>query len=86
MAPDHTLDEQEPKHQRRVRYKGTHPKNFKEKYKELQPEQYADDEACHGDVSRGRGCRHFYFELNNIVSNLGSQLNRAIPLIRQPKD
>ncbi len=42
MAPDHTLDEQEPKHQRRVRYKGTHPKNFKEKYKELQPEQYAD--------------------------------------------
>jgi 16S rRNA (cytosine1402-N4)-methyltransferase len=45
MAPDQTLDEQEPKHQRRVRYKGTHPKNFKEKYKELQPEQYADDVA-----------------------------------------
>lgn len=45
MAPDHTLEEQEPKHQRRVRYKGTHPKNFKEKYKELQPEQYADDVA-----------------------------------------
>lgn len=45
MAPDHTLDEQEPKHQRRVRYKGTHPKNFKDKYKELQPEQYADDVA-----------------------------------------
>jgi len=42
MGPDHTLDEQEPKHQRRIRYKGTHPKNFKEKYKELQPEQYAD--------------------------------------------
>ncbi|HWR38499.1 MAG TPA: 16S rRNA (cytosine(1402)-N(4))-methyltransferase RsmH [Patescibacteria group bacterium] len=42
MGPDHTLDEQEPKHQRRVRYKGTHPKNFNEKYKELQPEQYAD--------------------------------------------
>lgn len=45
MGPDHTLEEQEPKHQRRVRYKGTHPKNFKEKYKELQPEQYADDVA-----------------------------------------
>jgi len=42
MGLDHTLDEQEPKHQRRIRYKGTHPKNFKEKYKELQPEQYAD--------------------------------------------
>ncbi|WP_371362064.1 Ribosomal RNA small subunit methyltransferase H [Sporomusa rhizae] len=45
MAPDHTLDEQEPKYQRRVRYKGTHPKNFKDKYKELQPERYADDVA-----------------------------------------
>lgn len=32
-------------HKRRVRYKGTHPKTFKEKYKELQPEKYADDIA-----------------------------------------
>ncbi|MEG2054601.1 MAG: 16S rRNA (cytosine(1402)-N(4))-methyltransferase RsmH, partial [Oscillospiraceae bacterium] len=32
-------------HKRRVRYKGTHPKNFKEKYKELQPEKYKDDIA-----------------------------------------
>ncbi|MDF2566338.1 MAG: S-adenosyl-methyltransferase MraW [Massilibacillus sp.] len=45
MGLDHTLDEQEPQHQRRIRYKGTHPKNFKEKYKELHPEQYADDVA-----------------------------------------
>lgn len=37
------MDNQEQKHQRRVRYKGTHPKTFKEKYKELQPEKYADD-------------------------------------------
>lgn len=29
-------------HKRRVRYKGTHPKNFSEKYKELQPEKYGD--------------------------------------------
>src|SRR3569832_1075904 len=28
---------------RRKRYKGTHPKTFKEKYKELQPERYAED-------------------------------------------
>ncbi len=28
---------------RRVRYKGTYPKAFKEKYKELQPEKYAGD-------------------------------------------
>lgn len=45
MESDRTTDGQEPKHQRRVRYKGTHPKNFQEKYKELQPERYADDVA-----------------------------------------
>ena len=33
---------EEKTHKRRVRYKGTHPRNFKEKYKELQPEKYAD--------------------------------------------
>lgn len=36
------MDNQEQKHKRRPRYKGTHPKNYKEKYKELQPEKYAD--------------------------------------------
>jgi 16S rRNA (cytosine1402-N4)-methyltransferase len=45
MSPDNKLDEKEPKHQRRPRYKGTHPKNYKEKYKELNPEKYADDIA-----------------------------------------
>ena len=37
------MEDQEPKHVRRVRYKGTHPKAFKEKYKELQPEIYSED-------------------------------------------
>lgn len=32
----------EQQHKRRVRYKGTHPRNYSEKYKELQPEKYAD--------------------------------------------
>lgn len=45
MSQDNILDEKEPKHQRRIRYKGTHPKNYKEKYKELNPEKYADDIA-----------------------------------------
>lgn len=36
------MEQQEGKHQRRVRYSGTHPKNYREKYKELQPEKYAD--------------------------------------------
>lgn len=34
------MEQQE--HKRRVRYKGTHPRNYKEKYKELNPEKYAD--------------------------------------------
>ena len=42
MAPDHPMDENAPVHQRRIRYKGAYPRSFKEKYKELQPERYAD--------------------------------------------
>ena len=34
--------ELEKPHKRRVRYKGTHPRNFHEKYKEANPEKYAD--------------------------------------------
>lgn len=33
---------EEQKHKRRVRYSGTHPKRFEEKYKELNPDKYAD--------------------------------------------
>lgn len=32
-------------HKRRVRYKGTHPRKFEEKYKELNPDRYADTVA-----------------------------------------
>lgn len=35
-------DEWEHPHQRRVRYKGTHPRKYSEKYKELNPDQYQD--------------------------------------------
>lgn len=35
----------EQQHKRRVRYAGTHPKKFSEKYKELNPEKYADTVA-----------------------------------------
>lgn len=36
------MGNQEQKHKRRTRYNGTHPKAFKDKYKELNPELYAD--------------------------------------------
>lgn len=36
------MENQEKKHKRRVRYFGAYPKSYKEKYKELNPEKYAD--------------------------------------------
>ncbi len=36
------MDEKQQPHKRRIHYKGTHPRNFNEKYKELSPERYAD--------------------------------------------
>lgn len=36
------MEDQEKKYKRRVRYSGAYPKNYREKYKELQPEKYAD--------------------------------------------
>ncbi len=40
------MENQEKKHVRRVRYSGTHPKSYKEKYKEHQPEKYVEDVAA----------------------------------------
>lgn len=36
------MSDLEQKHQRRPRYKGTHPKSFEDKYKERQPEKYVE--------------------------------------------
>lgn len=52
MSQEQTVENGEPKHQRRVRYSGTHPKTFNEKYKEHSPEQYAEDVAK--VISKGR--------------------------------
>lgn len=37
-----SIDQTDQKHQRRKRYKGTHPKTYETKYKELQPEKYSE--------------------------------------------
>ncbi|MCI8327698.1 MAG: 16S rRNA (cytosine(1402)-N(4))-methyltransferase RsmH [Lachnospiraceae bacterium] len=37
------LGEEARKYKRRVRYKGTHPRRYEEKYKELNPEKYRED-------------------------------------------
>ncbi|MGC4017815.1 MAG: 16S rRNA (cytosine(1402)-N(4))-methyltransferase RsmH [Muricomes sp.] len=36
------MDDNKQNHKRRVRYKGTHPKQYQEKYKELNPEKYPE--------------------------------------------
>ncbi|MHC1747669.1 MAG: 16S rRNA (cytosine(1402)-N(4))-methyltransferase RsmH [Cellulosilyticaceae bacterium] len=36
------MENQEQQHKRRVRYKGTHPRKFSEKYKELQADKYGE--------------------------------------------
>ncbi len=37
------MSQDDPPRQRRVRYKGTHPRRFEEKYKELAPDQHAEE-------------------------------------------
>ena len=37
------MTQDDPLRPRRVRYKGTHPRRFAEKYKELAPEQHAEE-------------------------------------------
>jgi 16S rRNA (cytosine1402-N4)-methyltransferase len=53
MLPDnrHMADEAVP-HKRRVRYAGTHPRRFEEKYKELDPARHADE--LHKVLQRGQ--------------------------------
>jgi len=64
------MENQEPKHIRRVRYKGTHPKSFKEKYKELQPDLYADDIAKVMDQGRTPAGMHRSICVDEIMDIL----------------
>ena len=45
------MEQEERKHQRRVRYRGTHPQRYEEKYKELQPEK--DPETVAKVIQKG---------------------------------
>ena len=64
------MDEQAPKIPRRIRYKGTHPKSFKDKYKELSPEQYADDIAKVMQQGRTPAGMHRSICVNEILEFL----------------
>ncbi|MDO4632600.1 MAG: 16S rRNA (cytosine(1402)-N(4))-methyltransferase RsmH [Eubacteriales bacterium] len=63
----------ETEHKRRVRYKGTHPRTFEEKYKEHQPEKYADTIAkviSKGSTPAGM---HISIMVSEILENLRIQ-------------
>ena len=64
------MENQEPKHVRRVRYKGTHPKAFREKYKELQPELYAEDVAKVMEQGKTPAGMHRSICVNEIMAIL----------------
>ena len=64
------MENQEPKHIRRVRYKGTHPKAFREKYKELQPDVYTEDVAKVMDQGRTPAGMHRSICVDEILEIL----------------
>ena len=64
------MENQEPKHVRRVRYMGTHPKAFREKYKELQPGLYAEDVAKVMDQGRTPAGMHRSICVDEILEIL----------------
>ncbi|MEG1996759.1 MAG: 16S rRNA (cytosine(1402)-N(4))-methyltransferase RsmH [Oscillospiraceae bacterium] len=63
-------NEQQPKHVRRVRYSGTHPKNFDEKYKELQPEKYKEAVAKIIEDGKTPAGMHISICVNEILDFL----------------
>jgi 16S rRNA (cytosine1402-N4)-methyltransferase len=65
------MEDQDPeKRPRRVRYKGTHPKAFKEKYKELDPALYGDDVAKVMEQGRTPAGMHRSICVNEILEFL----------------
>lgn len=67
------MDDEQPKHRRRVRYKGTHPKSFTEKYKERDPEKYADEIAKVIEQGRTPAGMHRSICVKEIMSFLNVQ-------------
>ncbi len=60
-------------HKRRVRYKGTHPRNYREKYKELNPEKYRDDVEKIIKSGKTPAGMHLSIMVNEILAFLDIQ-------------
>jgi 16S rRNA (cytosine1402-N4)-methyltransferase len=67
------MEDQNPQHQRRIRYNGTHPKSFKEKHKELKPNVYAKDVAKIMEQGKTPAGMHRSICMNEIMDFLNIQ-------------
>jgi 16S rRNA (cytosine1402-N4)-methyltransferase len=68
------MDESAPQpHQRRARYRGTHPRRFEERYKELRPEQYPQIHEHLRAQGRTPAGAHVPALLNEVMARLDPQ-------------
>lgn len=63
----------EQEHKRRIRYKGTHPRTFQEKYKELDSERYQEDVNKIIEKGKTPAGMHIPICVNEILSFLNVQ-------------
>ena len=69
-------------HKRRVRYSGTHPRSYKEKYKELNPEKYQADVAKivqSGKTPAGTHIPIMVEEILEFLEDVREPLRQAVP-------
>lgn len=67
---------EETTHKRRVRYKGTHPRTFEEKYKEHDPEKYADTVAKVIEKGSTPAGMHIPIMVKEILTSYRSVLDK----------
>jgi 16S rRNA (cytosine1402-N4)-methyltransferase len=71
------MGEEEGRHVRRKRYRGTHPRTFSEKYKELHPEDYGEDVArviARGDTPAGSHRSILVKEILEVLAPKGGDI------------
>ena len=76
-------NEEPVKHKRRVRYKGSHPRQFNEKYKELNSEKYPEDIKImpgHGPLSNMDDLVEYHTMLVETTQIVQKQMNAGTTL------
>src|SRR5687767_10622862 len=66
-------DDPKPGHQRRPRYRGTHPRRYGEKYKELAPDQYPDFVARMRERGQTPAGQHLPILMDELLAALAPQ-------------